>query len=155
MRLEELLPPDRLACHSEAHSKKRALQEISRLLSASEPALNEDEVFDALLSRERLGTTGLGRGVAIPHGRLARLERARAAMLKLDEGIDFDAVDRQPVDLIIALLVPAEATKEHLDLLARLAEMLADERFVTRLRGARNCQALHDLIASWQPPTAA
>ncbi len=155
MNLQELLTPDRLACHSEAHSKKRALQEVSHLLSASEPALREDEVFDALLSRERLGTTGLGHGVAIPHGRLAHLPRARAAMLKLDHGIDFDAVDAQPVDLIVALLVPAEATEEHLNLLAQLAEMLADERFVTRLRGTRNCQAVRDLIASWQSPDAA
>ena len=113
-------------------------------------------VFDSLIGRERLGSTGLGHGVALPHGRVNQAEHAIGAFLKLDKGVDFDALDRQPVDLIFGLLVPDHYTDEHLKILAHLAEMFSDLTFCQRLRQADHDAALYQLFHTWKPtPTAA
>ena len=108
--LAELLTEKRVACVNRATSKKRVLELLSELLAADVPGLAAGEVFTSLCDRERIGGTGLGHGVAIPHGRLAGISRAVCAFLKLRKGVDYDAGDRQPVDLICGLVVPEEST---------------------------------------------
>lgn len=150
MQVSELLDLERISCNTQAASKKRVLEQLSQLLAANQTALTQNQVFDSLLTRERLGSTGLGRGVAIPHGRVAGSEKTALAMIKLQEGIDYDAVDNQPVDLLFALLVPEHSTDEHLQLLAQLAEMLSDKKLVSNLRAANDASSLLSTLSKWQ-----
>jgi nitrogen PTS system EIIA component len=149
MNIGDLLTPERVVCTHEVSSKKRALEMLSELLASSSAELAVGEIFDSLLSRERLGSTGLGHGVAIPHGRVAGLDMAVAAMLKLDRGVDYDAPDREPVDILFALLVPRESTDEHLQILAALARMFADPPTLARLRVAADSDALLAEVGHW------
>lgn len=150
MQLTDLLTVERIGCDVQAASKKRAIEKLSTLIAAGNEQVSEAVVFDSLLARERLGSTGLGRGVAIPHGRVKDSERAIGAFMRLEQSIDFDAVDKQPVDLLFALLVPEHATDEHLQLLAQLAEMFSNGELVERLRQAKDADALFDEIRRWQ-----
>jgi PTS system nitrogen regulatory IIA component len=136
----------RIGCNVEAASKKRVLEQLGQRLAESVPELTQDLVFDALLERERLGSTGLGKGIALPHARMTLVDRAMGAFIKLNEGIDFDAIDGEPVDLAFAMLVPEEATDEHLQLLSTLAHMFSDSAFCTQLRQAESDQELFQLI---------
>ncbi|MGE0080696.1 MAG: PTS IIA-like nitrogen regulatory protein PtsN [Thiohalomonadaceae bacterium] len=154
MRVPDLITVDRIACDSEAGSKKRALELVSALIARGESGLGDAEVFDSLLARERLGSTGLGHGVALPHGRVKTSEQTVGAFLRLKKGVDFDAVDREPVDLLFAMLVPEHSTDEHLQLLAQLAEMFSDTDMRRRLREAADAEAVKRLIDSWRPGTA-
>ncbi len=150
MQIAKLLEPGRIACQRDSSSKKRALESLSKLLADDLPGFTDAEVFDSLIGRERLGSTGLGKGVALPHGRMKGLDAPIAALLTLEHGIDYDAVDKQPVDLLLALLVPEESTDEHLQILAQLAEMFSNPEFCARLRhsgGSENCL---DLISHWK-----
>lgn len=151
MQIQDLLSPQRVRYCQEVSSKKRALERISELLADIAPDLTRDEIFDCLIERERLGSTGLGKGVAIPHGRINGLQEPVGAFIRLDEGIDFDAIDGLPVDLLFALLVPSESTKEHLGLLAQLAGMFASSPFCARLRESRSDDELYSLINHWEP----
>ena len=146
MHITELLDPDRIACRQSCASKKRALEKLSQLLGAATPALTEGEIFDALVGRERLGSTGLGKGVALPHGRMPGLAQPLGAVLVLEEGVDFDAVDQQPVDILFALLVPEESTDEHLQILARLAELFSDPEFCRQLRACPDAETGYRLF---------
>ena len=150
MQLTDILSLSRISCDGQASSKKRVLEQFSDLIANDQTSLNRSEIFDSLLSRERLGSTGLGHGLAIPHGRVSNSERAIGAFIKLREGIDYDAVDHQPVDLLFALLVPEKSTEEHLQLLALLAEMFSDAEVVEKLRHAHTTTALYDAILEWQ-----
>ena len=105
------LASERIVCNSQAASKKRILEEIGSLLSSSVPGLIPEKVFDKLLERERLGSTGLGQGIALPHARMPGVDRAYGALIHLQSGVDFDAIDRNPVDLVFGLMVPEEATQ--------------------------------------------
>ncbi len=127
-------------------SKKRALELLSSLLADVEPELGECEIFNGLVARERLGSTGLGHGVAIPHGRFKHLDGAYGALIKLNEAVDFDAVDGEPVALVFALMVPEESTDEHLQLLSSLAEMFRDEGVREQLLQAASAEALVELF---------
>lgn len=129
---------ERISCQNPAGSKKRVLEEISRLLVTAVPTVSPDQLFDRLLERERLGSTGLGRGIALPHARIEGITDACGALIQLQSGVDFDAVDNQPVDLAFGLVVPQEATQEHLELLARLATLFSNEELCRRLRAARD-----------------
>lgn len=149
MQISALLSPERVASRQDSSSKKRSLELLSRLLSAALPAYSEGELFDSLLGRERLGSTGLGHGVALPHGRISGLEAPIAALLTLEKGVDYDALDRQPVDLLFALLVPAESTDEHLQILARLAAMFSDAGLCKALRECSSGQKCLELIHHW------
>lgn len=151
MQIQDLLSPQRVRCCQQTTSKKRVLERVSELLADIAPDLTSDEIFDCLIERERLGSTGLGKGVAIPHGRVHGLREPVGAFIRLDQGIDFDAIDSLPVDLIFALLVPAESTKEHLGLLAQLAGMFASGPFCARLRESRSDDELYNLINHWEP----
>lgn len=150
MQVAELLDLDRISCNTQSASKKRVLEQLSQLLAANQEELSQNQVFDSLLSRERLGSTGLGHGVAIPHGRLKENSNTLAAFIKLQQGVDFDASDNEPVDLLFALLVPEEATEEHLQLLAQLARMFSDETLVQKLRTATDSRSLLTAIQDWQ-----
>ncbi|MCU7814985.1 MAG: PTS IIA-like nitrogen regulatory protein PtsN [Candidatus Thiodiazotropha sp. (ex Lucinoma kastoroae)] len=140
------LQEERIGCSVEAASKKRVLEQLGQRLAESAPGLNQDLVFDALLERERLGSTGLGKGIALPHARMSQISQAVAAFIQLPKGIDFDAIDNQPVDLAFAMLVPEDATDEHLQLLAKLAQMFDDKGFCTVLREAKTANELFLLI---------
>lgn len=150
MQLSQLLELDRINCNYQAASKKRVLEQLSQLIANGETDLSQSQVFDSLLSRERLGSTGLGHGVAIPHARVKNSDRTIAALLKLESGVDYDAIDGQAVDLVFALLVPEQATEEHLQLLAQLAEMFSNSELVARLRNASEPQQLLQAIQEWQ-----
>ena len=158
MNLTDLLTPARVVCDAPLASKKRTLEKLGELIAAADgddgadgPALDAREIFDSLISRERLGSTGLGHGVALPHGRLAGSERALGAFIKLADGVDFDAVDQQPVSLVFALLVPEHFTDEHLKILAYLAEMFSDGTFCQQLLEADSDAGLYALLSGWQP----
>lgn len=146
----ELFSPERVTCRAYVSSKKKALELISGLVADSEDGVVQNEVFSSLIERERLGSTGLGRGIAIPHGRLKSLDHAVCAFVKLNQGVDYDAADGQEVDMICALLVPEESTNEHLHVLSMLAEMFSDEDRCARLRAAKTGQEVYDLLASWR-----
>lgn len=150
MNLAEYLAPSAVAVSSDIVSKKRALEEISRLLTDQTEFVAEKDVFSSLINREKLGSTGLGSGVAIPHGRLKGLDQAVAAFLRLDNPIDYDAADEQPVDLIIGLLVPQDATNEHLEILARIAQMFQDETQREALRSTHDAGELHELLTRYR-----
>ena len=151
MQVSELLDLDRIRCNFQAASKKRVLEQLSQLIADSQTELTQAQVFDSLISRERLGSTGLGRGVAIPHGRVKSNNQTIAAVIKLQQGVDFDAVDNQPVDLVFALLVPENSTEEHLQLLAQLAQMFSDKEYVAKLRAAPDALTLLKTLQAWHP----
>lgn len=150
MQVAELLDLEHVSCNAQSASKKRALEQLSQLLSTNQQELTANQIFDSLLSRERLGSTGLGHGVAIPHGRHRLSSRTHAAFIKLQQGVDFDASDNQPVDLLFALLVPEEATEEHLQLLAQIAGMFSDEALLEKLRTSSDASSLLSTIQEWQ-----
>ena len=151
MNILDLLSVDRVIVKAPLVSKKRALELSSQLLASSQTNLSQPEIFDSLLGRERLGSTGLGGGVALPHGRIAGLEKAVGAFILLAEGVDFDAIDRNPVDMIFALLVPREATEEHLQILAMLAETFRNTELRDNLRKAADVDQLLALLGNKTP----
>lgn len=150
MELSDIIAPERVACDVAANSKKRALETLAELIAGGQAGISSAEVFESLLARERLGGTGVGHGVAIPHGRLDQGQRAIGAFIKLTQGVDFDASDDEPVDLLFALIVPAESTEEHLQVLALLATMFSDEDLRRRARSAESGQHLYELLLDWQ-----
>ena len=149
-RLASILPPAQVLVHVEATSKKRAFEEAG-LLFESLHGLSRSLVTDSLFSRERLGSTGLGHGVAIPHGRIKGLKAPMAAVFLLGTPIGFDAPDDQPVRLLIFLLVPEAATQKHLEILSEIAELLSDASLRERMNASTDAVQLHALIAQWQP----
>lgn len=150
MQLSDLISPDRIRCNLEAQSKKRALEQLSELISRDQDTITSGQVFDSLLARERLGVTGVGHGVAIPHGRLRNSHQTLGAFIKLAHGVDYDAADKEPVDLLFALLVPEESTEEHLQILAQLAAMFGDTDMREKLRHAETTADIHRLLLDWQ-----
>ena len=151
MNISDIISPDRVVCDLDVSSKKRVLEQLSDMLASNSSAsLISQDVVDSLLARERLGSTGIGYGVAIPHGRVKNTDHAIVAFAQLHEGVDFDATDNQTVDLLFALLVPEESTEEHLQLLAQLAEMFSDEEFRAQLRATKDSQAIYNLLSNWK-----
>lgn len=146
MRIAEILTIDRIRCNVEVSSKKGALEEMAKLMANSEPSLTYTEIFDCLNARERLGSTGLGRGVAIPHGRFQHISKPTAAFLQLSAGIDFDAIDQKPVDLLFGLIVPADSTDEHLKILSCIAEMCCGDTLLNRLRMATTPERVFEIL---------
>ena len=148
-RLASILPPAQVLVHVDATSKKRAFEEAG-LLFENLYGLSRALVTDSLFSRERLGSTGLGHGVAIPHGRIKGLKSPMAAVFQLAAPIGFDAPDEKAVSLMIFLLVPEAATQKHLEILSEIAEMLSDAALRDRLSTCGDAQQLHQLIAAWR-----
>ena len=148
-RLASILSVAQVLVHVDASSKKRAFEEAG-LLFENLHGLSRALVTDSLFSRERLGSTGLGHGVAIPHGRIKGLKAPMAAVLQLAQPIGFDAPDEQAVSLLIFLLVPEAATQKHLEILSEIAEMLSDAGLREKLASSSSAADLHSLITNWQ-----
>ena len=148
-RLSQILPPPQVLVRVEATSKKRAFEEAG-LLFENLHGLNRALITDSLFARERLGSTGLGHGVAIPHGRIKGLKMPMAAIFQLQAPIGFDAPDELAVNLLVFLLVPEAATQKHLEILSEIAELLSDSNLREQLKTSADAMALHQLIASWQ-----
>jgi PTS system nitrogen regulatory IIA component len=148
-RLASILSVAQVLVHVDASSKKRAFEEAG-LLFENLHGLSRALVTDSLFSRERLGSTGLGHGVAIPHGRIKGLKAPMAAVLQLAQPIGFDAPDEQAVSLLIFLLVPEAATQKHLEILSEIAEMLSDVGLREKLASSADAAELHRLITNWQ-----
>ena len=156
MPVLEFLSPDSVVPSLRVRAKKSMLQELSAHAVRQLPALDEREVFETLLQRERLGSTGIGEGVAIPHGKLPRLDRLFGLVARFDRPVDFEALDSQPVDLAFLLLAPEGAGADHLKALARVARVLREPGLIERMRAARDAGALYALLAqNSAPPQAA
>jgi len=149
-RLASILPPAQVLVSVDATSKKRAFEEAG-LLFENLHGLSRALVTDSLFSRERLGSTGLGHGVAIPHGRIKGLKAPMAAVFLLASPIGFDAPDDQAVRLMIFLLVPEAATQKHLEILSEIAELLSDASLREKLNASTDAVELHSLISNWKP----
>ena len=149
----KLLNPAHVLVDLAVSSKKRLFEQAG-LLFENHDGIARSLVFDSLFARERLGSTGLGQGVAIPHGRIKGLKEALGAFIRLAQPIPFDAPDGAPVTLVFVLLVPEKATEKHLQILSELAQMFSDRVLREAMSAAADAQALYQLIASWQPDAA-
>ena len=149
-RLAAILPQANVVVDVEATSKKRVFERAG-LLFENENQIARALVTDNLFARERLGSTGLGHGVAIPHGRIKGLKNPLAAVLRLQQPIPFDAPDDEPVAMLIFLLVPEAATQRHLEILSEIAEMLSDRVLRERLKTEASAAGVHKLISDWEP----
>lgn len=136
MQIHDILTPSRTLCGIEAGSKKRALEILANTIAANVEGINADELFRRLIARERLGSTGIGQGIAIPHCRVENCHQTLGALITLAEPIDFDAMDGEPVDILFAMLAPEDAQDEHLQYLAALAGALSNDKFRECLRDA-------------------
>ncbi len=141
----ELITPASIIANLRASNKKQALQELARK-AAELTGQHERMIFDVLLERERLGTTGVGQGIAIPHGKLSSLNRVYGIFARLERAIDFDAIDEQPVDLMFLLLAPEQAGADHLKALARVSRLLRDNMICEKLRGSTSADAIFALL---------
>jgi len=150
IRLETILTPGRSLVNVPGGSKKRALEQIANLIGKEVPELDTQTVFESLIAREKLGSTGFGNGIAIPHCRLKGCEKPVSALLHLDAPIDFDAIDGAPVDLLFLLLVPEAATDAHLELLRQIASMLDRKDVRDKLRAATDSQSLYQVVLDVQ-----
>jgi len=148
MLISDLLSPERIRCDVHSSSKKRLLEIISEELARDNEALDEREIFESLCARERLGSTGLGGGVAIPHGRIKGSSVVHASFIRLKKPISFDAVDGKPVDLLFALAVPENCSEDHLKLLAQVAELFSNQELLKQLREAESPAGLFKLLSS-------
>ena len=145
MEISDLLTTESVIPNLRVTSKKQALQELAKR-AAEVSGMHERAVFDVLLERERLGTTGVGNGIGIPHGKLPSLEGLYGVFARLENPIDFDSIDEQPVDLIFLLLAPESAGADHLKALARVSRLLRDKASVEKLRGTDSAEALYALL---------
>ncbi len=150
IRLENILTPGRSLVNVPGGSKKRVLEQIANLVARELPDLDGHEIFESLIAREKLGSTGFGNGIAIPHCRLAGCNAPISALLRLSSAVDFDAIDGAPVDLLFVLLVPQAATDEHLELLRQIASMLDRSDVRERLRQAQSSDALYQVVVDVQ-----
>lgn len=141
--LETILTPSRSRVNVAGGSKKKALESVAALLAEEQPGIDPNQLFDSLVAREKLGSTGFGNGIAIPHCRLDSCTTPMGAILRLDSPVDFDAIDGAPVDLLFVLLVPTVATEEHLDLLRQIASLFNSEYIRQSLRQAPDDLALY------------
>lgn len=152
MMITDLVAPEAIIPALKVNGKKQALQELSAR-AAQLTGMSERAIFEVLLQREKLGTTAVGYGVAIPHGKLPNLGRIFGLFARLDRPVDFEALDGQPVDLILLLLAPEGAGADHLKALARVARLLRDQDVAQKLRATRDAQALYAVLA--MPPASA
>jgi PTS system nitrogen regulatory IIA component len=151
--IAKLLPAQNVVLDLDVSSKKRVFEHAG-LMFENNHNVARSQVFDSLFAREKLGSTGLGQGIAIPHGRIKGLKDAVGALIRMREPIPFDSPDGQPVNLIFVLLVPERATDLHLQILSELAQMFSDNTFREQLLQAASTDAMHQLIAEWQPHAA-
>ncbi|OVZ59324.1 PTS IIA-like nitrogen-regulatory protein PtsN [Pigmentiphaga sp. NML080357] len=148
--ISRILPPSNVLLDLEVTSKKRVFEQVG-LLFENNHGIARSVVFDSLFARERLGSTGLGQGVAVPHGRIKGLTDAVAAFVRLAQPINFDAPDGKPVQLLVFLLVPEQATQVHLEILSELAQMLSNRALREALATEPSASAIHSLLTHWEP----
>lgn len=148
--ISRILPPSNILLDLEATSKKRVFEQAG-LLFENNHGIARAAVFDSLFSRERLGSTGLGHGVAVPHGRIKGLNEAVAAFVRLSAPIPFDSPDGKPVRLMVFLLVPEKATQQHLEILSELAQILSNSQLRDSLNAETDAGAIHALFSQWTP----
>jgi len=148
--ISRILPPSNILLDLEATSKKRVFEQAG-LLFENNHGIARAAVFDSLFSRERLGSTGLGQGVAVPHGRIKGLNEAVAAFVRLSAPIPFDSPDGKPVRLMVFLLVPEKATQQHLEILSELAQILSNSQLRDTLNAETDAGAVHALFSQWVP----
>ena len=151
--IAKLLPPSNILLDLDVTSKKRVFEQAG-LLFENNQGVARSLVFDSLFTRERLGSTSLGQGVAIPHGRIKGLKEAVGAFVRLAQAVPFDAPDGKPVNLVFVLLVPEQATEQHLRILSELAQMLSDRELRGKLSTDTDAGTLHQHITAWQPHVA-
>ena len=154
MEINDLLVTEGVVADLKATSKKQALQDLAKR-AAKVSGLHERAIFDVLMERERLGTTGVGNGIAIPHGKLPNLDRLHGLFARLEQPIDFHAIDERPVDLIFVLLAPENAGADHLKALARISRLLRNNGICDKLRGTDNAEALFAILTESQEDRAA
>ncbi|GIU48600.1 MULTISPECIES: PTS IIA-like nitrogen regulatory protein PtsN [Shewanella] len=147
MELRTILQPACTTCATPG-SKKKVLELISDLMAAQYPTLSSQAIFESLIAREKMGSTGIGNGIAIPHGRLNDIEHPIAILIKCEEGIEFDAIDKKPVDILFALLVPSDQCQQHLSTLSTMAEKLSDKLILKRLRKSHDATELYQVITA-------
>ena len=147
--LAELLTPGRTLCKTPGASKKRVFDTLASVIAEDQISLNQHDVFTQLIAREKLGSTGLGQGIAIPHCRIANCTHPIGTLMTLDSPVDYDSMDNEPVDLLFALLVPEEAQQQHLDILASIARLFSQKSFCAALRGASSNEELHRIAVQW------
>lgn len=150
MELSQLLSVETVVCNPDVGSKKRALEFLAELLAKKSAKADALEIFQHLTERERLGSTSLGHGVALPHARTADSNTAIGAFIKLEQGIDFDSPDNQPTDLLFALMVPEHYTDEHLEILSGLASCFSDDDLCRNLRSSGTSEELYKKLTGWQ-----
>ena len=148
--LAKLLPAQNVELNVDASSKKRVF-EYASILFENNQSIERSKVFDSLLARERLGSTALGKGVAIPHGRIKGLKEAVAAVIRVNQPVAFDAPDGMPVGLMVFLLVPEQATQQHLEILSELAEFLSEKANRDALMTADSAGSVLQLVQTWEP----
>jgi PTS system nitrogen regulatory IIA component len=153
MQLSKILSPERTLCDMPGVSKKRFMTSVSEHIAQSTQRLSADAIYTALIAREQLGSTGIGHGIAIPHCRVAECDSIIGTLVKLDEGIDFDAIDSQQVDLLFVLIVPTEETDEHLRVLSGLARLFHQDTFCHALRSATSDLQLYQTAISFSEQT--
>jgi PTS system nitrogen regulatory IIA component len=150
MEIADLITPSRVVAQLRATNKKQALQELAKR-AAVMTGIQDRAIYDVLIERERLGSTGIGMGIGIPHGRLSGLDKLCGIFARLDRPVPFDAIDDQPVDLIFLLLAPEGAGADHLKALARVSRLLRDRTVCEKLRGTDNADALYALLIDRTP----
>ena len=146
MQIKDFISEEGIVFSPSVSSKKAALEILSDMLAHQDNDLLKSKVLDALLAREKLGSTGLGKGIAIPHCRMQELENINVAMLKLEEGVEYEASDEQPVFFLFCLVVPEDANDDHLELLASLAELLDNERLRNSIHNCTNARELYQIL---------
>ncbi len=154
MDIADLIDSTSIVPNLRVTSKKQALQELAKR-AAEVTGRPEREIFEVLVERERLGSTGVGHGIGIPHGKLPDLDRLYGLFARLETPIDFDAIDEQPVDLICVLLAPETAGADHLKALARVSRLLRDRAICEKLRGTESAEAIHALLSTTETSNAA
>jgi len=146
MQLSEILTTSCTSCDVAVSSKKRILEKICQLAANQVSEVDQDELLESLLDREKMGSTGIGNGIAIPHGRLPNTSKAVAVLITTEKTIDFDAIDNREVDIFVALFVPEDSCKEHLDTLQNIAKLFSDKKMLKQVRKCNDNQALYNLI---------
>jgi len=154
MELGDLIAPEAVFPALKANNKKQVLQDLAEK-SAGFTGLDARDIFETMLQRERLGSTGVGRGIAIPHGRMAELKHILCVFARLEQPIDFEALDEEPVDLVFVLLAPEQAGADHLKALARISRLLREPQTIERLRASRDRAALYAVLTQSSAVSAA
>jgi PTS system nitrogen regulatory IIA component len=148
MNIADIVALQRVRLADDVQSKKRALEQLAEILAQGTPYLTASEISSGLIGREKLGSTGIGDGVAIPHARMKGIDDCIGAFMRLPQPVDFESNDEQPVDLVFGLLVPDKSTEEHLNLLRRLADIFSENQALAELRDASDNDTLHKVLVA-------